>query len=161
VANTYVNLGAESEQILATYFEIVNSASGSISFPSGSTLIEDAFEDLEEAVVSQVSSSIPNYNAAVSSGGTRCVASLDSAGAYSISPEPSSYPVAVLYRVQQPLSTFNPANAVLEDVERAGGGGSIDSASNVGGGYEVFKDLNGTDLRFRTLLAGTNVTISQ
>lgn len=161
MANTHVNIGPTNETILATYWEIVESASGTLTYPTGAELVLDAFQDLEEAVVSQVSSSKPNFNAAASSGGTRCVCTLDSFGSYSISPEPANYPVAILYRVQQPLSSFNPDNAVLEDVERSGGGGSVASASNVGGGYEVFKDLNSTDLRFRTLLAGTNVTMTQ
>lgn len=161
MANTHVNLGPNNETILATYWETVNSASGTLTFPSGSELILDAFQDLEEAVVSTVSSGKPDFNAATSSGGARCVCTLDSFGAYSLSPEPSSYPVAILYRVSQPIESFNPDQAVLEDVQRAGGGGSVASASNVGGGYEVFKDLNSTDLRFRTLLAGSNVTITQ
>lgn len=161
MANTHVNLGPNDETILVTYWEAVSSASGTLTYPTGAELVLDAFQDLEEAVVSQVSSSKPNFNAAASSGGTRCVCTLDSFGAYSISPEPASYPVAILYRVQQPISSFDPTYAVLEDVERAGGGGSVASASNVGGGYEVFKDLNSTDLRFRTILAGSNVTISQ
>ena len=161
MANTYVNLGADGEKILATYYEITSAASGTISFPSGATLIEDSFQDLEEALVSQTSASKPSFNAAVDAGGNRCVCTLNSAGAYSISPTPSSYPVAILYRVEQPLSTFNPTYAVLEDVERAGGGGLVNSASNVGGGNEVWKDLNGTDLRFRTVVAGANITVTQ
>jgi hypothetical protein len=161
MSNTHVNLGPSSETILTTYWEITSSASGTLSFPTGSELVSDAFQGLEEGVVSKTSSGKPTFEAAVSSGGSRCVVSIDAFGSYSISPTPSAYPVAILYRVKQPLSSFNPDNAVLEDVERAGGGGTIDSASNVGGGYEVFKDLNGTDLRFRTLTAGSNVTITQ
>jgi len=161
MANTHIALGANNETILATYWALVESASGTIAFPTGSELILDAFQDLEEAVVSTVSAGKPTFNAAASSGGSRVVCSLDSFGSYTLSPEPSAYPVAILYRVQQPIGSFDPAYAVLEDVERAGGGGSVASASSVGGGYEVFKDLNGTDLRFRTILAGSNVTISQ
>jgi hypothetical protein len=42
-----------------------------------------------------------------------------------------------------------------------GGGGGVTSASNVGTGAEVFKQLTGSDLEFRTLVAGANVTITE
>ena len=161
MAHTHINLGTSYEQILATYWQTVSAASGIITYPAGAELVQDAFQGLEEAVVSQTSGGKPTFEAATSSGGTRCVCSLDSLGNFSISPAPSSYPVAILYRVKQPLATFNPDNAVLEDVERAGGGGSVDSASNVGGGFEVFKQLSAGDLQFRTITAGSNVTITQ
>jgi hypothetical protein len=38
--------------------------------------------------------------------------------------------------------------------------GKIDSANNVGGANEVFKDKSGTTLNFRTISAGTNTSIS-
>ena len=161
MSNTHINLGPGNEQILATYWQTVSAASGIVTYPAGAELVQDAFQGLEEAVVSQASGGKPTFEAATSAGGTRCVCTLDSFGAYSITPAPASYPVAILYRVKQPLTTFNPDNAVLEDVERAGGGGSVDSASNVGGGFEVFKQLSAGDLQFRSLTAGSNVTITQ
>ncbi len=39
-------------------------------------------------------------------------------------------------------------------------GGEIDTASNVGGGNEIFYQKVGTDLQFRTLSGGSNVTIT-
>jgi len=42
-----------------------------------------------------------------------------------------------------------------------GGGGEVNTASNVGGEKEVFKQKTGTDLEFRTLKEGDNVTITQ
>jgi len=43
----------------------------------------------------------------------------------------------------------------------SGGGGSVESASNVGGEIEVFKQKSGTDLEFRTVKAGTNIDVTQ
>jgi hypothetical protein len=41
------------------------------------------------------------------------------------------------------------------------GGGETNTASNVGGGNEVFKQKTGVDLEFRTLIAGTGIAITQ
>ncbi len=40
------------------------------------------------------------------------------------------------------------------------GGGEVNTASNVGVGYGIFKQKTGVDLEFRSLSAGTNVTIT-
>ena len=42
----------------------------------------------------------------------------------------------------------------------AGGSGEINTASNVGGGTEVFKQKVAKDLEFKTFVGGTNITLS-
>lgn len=41
-----------------------------------------------------------------------------------------------------------------------GGGGEANTASNVGGGAGVFKQKTGVDLEFKSLIAGTNITLT-
>jgi hypothetical protein len=43
----------------------------------------------------------------------------------------------------------------------AGGSGETNTASNVGGGNEVFKQKTGVNLEFRTLIAGSGITLTQ
>ena len=47
------------------------------------------------------------------------------------------------------------------DANGGGGGGETNTASNEGGGLEVFKTKNGVNLEFRTITQGTGVTIIQ
>lgn len=58
------------------------------------------------------------------------------------------------------LLTATELNAALAQLEAISSGSSA-SASNVGGGNELFKQQVLLDLQFRTLVAGTNVTVVQ
>ena len=147
MANTFAFLGGANlgEKIIAGYYALVSAASGTIVYPKGSTFLPDSYQDLEDALVSQVSGGKPTFNAAVSSGGSRCVCSLDSSGVYSISPIPSSYPVAICYRVKIPLSYFNADDPylIVEDVERIGvGGGAVDSVNSKVGAVSIVAGTN-------------------
>jgi len=50
-------------------------------------------------------------------------------------------------------------NASVIDLEAAGG--EVNTASNIGGGADVFAQKNGVDLEFRTLVGGTDIQIVQ
>lgn len=150
MANTYVHFtGVGSEKVLATYWEAVSSASGAITFPAGSTFVTNSFQDLEGAIVSRITGGVPNFNAASDSGGARCVATLDGAGSYSISPVPSAYPVALLFRVLIPIVYYDPTNqnVIAEDVERAGSLGAVDSVNSITGPV--------------TIAAGSGISVTQ
>lgn len=61
----YIGGGASSGYAFVTYWEAVSSASGTITIPSGGTLKENSFQDLEEGVCSTITSGLPDFNAAV------------------------------------------------------------------------------------------------
>ena len=60
------------------------------------------------------------------------------------------------------ISPGSGTGAVTINASGGGGGGEINTASNVGGGVEVFRQKTGADLEFRTLTSlGGTVTITQ
>lgn len=142
MANTVAFVGGSNatEKIVAGYFALANAASGTIAYPKSSTFLPASFQDLEDALVSTVLAGQPTFNAATSSGGSRCVCDLDSSGNYSISPAPSSFPVAICYRVKISISNFNADDPshIVEDVERVGlGGGAVDSVNTKIGNISI------------------------
>jgi hypothetical protein len=160
----YIYIGGSSNgYAFVTYFEIVSGSSGTVTIPSGGTVKLAGFQDLENALASQVTDDKPDFNAAVDGGGTRVVVTFDASGNYSLSPEPASYPVAIVFRVVIPEANidWNSDNIILEDIERPGGSGSgtISGGANTGAGEGVFKDVSGGDLRFKSLTGnGINIT---
>jgi len=161
----YVYIGEGSTgYVFATYWEAISSASGFVTLPAGASVKLDAFQDLEDAVASSIVSGLPDFNAAVDGSGNRVVATFDISGNYTLSPTPVSYPIALMYRVVilESQIDWNSANIVIEDIHRPGGGGSgtVTGGANVGTGAGVFKDLNGGDLRFRSI-TGTGLTVTE
>ncbi len=51
--------------------------------------------------------------------------------------------------------------ASFADLQAGGGGGEANTGANLGSGAEVFKEKAGVELRFKTLIAGSNVTINE
>lgn len=49
---------------------------------------------------------------------------------------------------------------IIDVPDSGGGGGGVSGASNVGAGTGVWKDLSGSTLRFKSLVAGTNITLT-
>jgi hypothetical protein len=51
-------------------------------------------------------------------------------------------------------------NTILDNSAGGGGGGEANTASNLGAGEGVFAQKVGVDLQFKSLLAGSNITLS-
>ena len=71
-------------------------------------------------------------------------------------------PIGNLNEVIKYLSGFiniGDFNIVEQEQGGGGGGGEINTASNVGTGDGVFKQKTGVDLEFKSLIAGTNLSI--
>ena len=56
--------------------------------------------------------------------------------------------------------TLTPSADELEIAAAGGGGGEVNTASNVGAGEDIFKQKVGVDLEFKTIVAGANITLT-
>jgi hypothetical protein len=100
--------GAGGKYIETNRFEIIGSGtSGTVSLPTNSTVMLDRFGGTVDAVTSEVSSSTPTYVSAKTAGGVPIAATFNSSGNWSLSGTPSSYPIAIIYRVKQMLANFD------------------------------------------------------
>jgi hypothetical protein len=160
----FIHIGqGASHNVVATYWQLTSSASGTITPPARATLKQDSFQDLEDALASQVMDDKPTFNAAVDATGMRVVVAMDVAGNFTLSPAPVSFPVAIVYRVVIPEDCldYNSPHLMVEDIERPGGSGGIDSAQNLGGGAGVYKTKSTDTLYFRTLVAGNGISVTE
>lgn len=98
----------EGKRVRTTRFATISSGtSGSVTLPSNSTVILDDFGGTVDAVVTTISGGRPTNSPALTSGGSVIAATFNSSGNYTLSATPSSYPVALIYRVEQTLSNFD------------------------------------------------------
>ena len=94
--------------VRTTRFAIISSGtSGSVTLPSNSTVILDDFGGTTDAILSQVISGKPSYKTPQTSAGALIATSFDSSGNYILTGTPSSYPIAIVYRVRQTLENFD------------------------------------------------------
>lgn len=98
--------------VRTTRFALINSGtSGTVTPPASATIILDDFgleaSGLVDAVISQVQSSRPTFQAAVTVSGATITTTFDSSGNWVLSAAPDAYPVAIIYRVEQTLEDFD------------------------------------------------------
>lgn len=94
--------------VRTTRFSSISSGtSGTITVPANSEVILDDFGGTVDAVVAQISGGRPDLQSAKTAGGVVVATTFDTNGNWSFSGTPSSYPVAILYRVRQKFSDFD------------------------------------------------------
>jgi hypothetical protein len=100
--------GLGDKYVRTTRFEIINSGtSGTVTLPANSEVVLDDFGGTTDAVVAQSSGGKPTMVSAITSSGSIVATTFDSSGNWSLTGTPSSYPVAILYRVRQQLTNFD------------------------------------------------------
>jgi hypothetical protein len=88
----------ENNEIIITYFESVSATTGTVTVPTGGTIMLDQFQGGVDAYVSTIANTKPTGIFPETSGGVVVdVSSFTSGGAWTLSGTPSAYPVAIIY----------------------------------------------------------------
>lgn len=112
--------------------------SGTASLPLNSEVVLDDFGGTVDALVLQISGGKPTVLPALTATGVVVAATFDSSGNWAFSGTPSSYPVALVYRVRTTLSAFDSTSSDIwgepgvVGVQPVGQGGTGLSAFVVG-----------------------------
>jgi len=132
-AASFIDVG-EKYVRTSRFATISSGTSGTITLPPNSQVVLDDFGGSTDAVLSKIVSGKPNYENVKTVGFTVIATSFDSAGNYSITGTPSSYPIAIIYRVRQQIKDFDSTSSdILGGVDFDSGPGSY-LTSNIDGG---------------------------
>lgn len=97
----------ETNEYKITYWASITTDSGSITKPTGSTIVLDALSAGVDAVVETISNGQPTGFSPVTGGGAYVtVSSFDTSGNYTLSGTPSATPVALLYVITIPADQY-------------------------------------------------------
>jgi len=98
--------------VRSTRFETISSGTtGSVTIPSEQSVILDDFGGTIDAIVTTISNGRPTTSPAQTTGNTIIATTFDASGNYTFTGTPSTYPVAIMYRVRQKLSTYLDTNS--------------------------------------------------
>jgi hypothetical protein len=89
------------------FITIGSGTSGTVTLPPGATVVLDDFGGTTDALVSVMSGGKPTFNTPLTALGAPVATSFDSSGNYNFTGVPASYPVALIYRVEQTLQNFD------------------------------------------------------
>jgi len=88
----------ENNEYKILYFASISKATGTITIPTGATILLDQFYSGGDAIVETLVNGQPSEQSPVTAGGAVVsVSSFDASGNYTLSGTPSSYPVALVY----------------------------------------------------------------
>lgn len=113
----------EGKYVRTSRFASIGSGtSGTLTLPSNSTIIENDFGGSGlDCVTSKISGGKPTFESAVTSGNVVITATLDTSGNYVLSSTPSSYPIALIFRIQQTQINFDStASDIVGDPDYSG-----------------------------------------
>ncbi len=97
-----------SKYVRTTRFASIGAGtSGTVTLPSFSTVVLDDFGGTTDAIVTQISSGKPTLQPALTASGVVVATTFDSSGNWALSGTPTSYPVAIVYRVKQSFANFD------------------------------------------------------
>lgn len=97
----------EANEYKVTYWASIATNSGTITKPTGSTIILDSFASGVDALVETISNGQPTGYSPVTGGGAYVtVSSFDASGNYTLSGTPSATPVALLYILTIPADQY-------------------------------------------------------
>lgn len=101
----------ENNEYKITYFEQVNSLSGTVTIPAGATIMLNQYPGGVDALVSKQSAGVPTGEQPETSGGIKIdVTSFNSTGNYALSGNAISYPVAIIYTLKIKAINFQNLN---------------------------------------------------
>jgi len=90
----------EQNEYKITYYTEINAATGTITKPTGSTILTDQFFGGIDAYVSTIANGQPTGNFPTTAGGVEVdVTSFDASGNFTLSGTPSAYPCALIYKL--------------------------------------------------------------
>jgi hypothetical protein len=109
-------IALEDKYVKATWFETINSGtSGTLTPPTGGTIMLDQWSAGVDCVTSTISGELPTYQSPLTAGGVIVTGTLDSLGNWSLSGTPSPYPVALIYVYKSKLTDFDYTKTLLEE----------------------------------------------
>lgn len=146
-------INLEDKYVRTTRFATISSGTtGTITLPPNSTVVLNDFGGTTDAVTSQISGGRPTYTSAVTSLGAVVATTFDTSANYTLSDTPSSYPIAILYRVQQFLKDFDSTSSDIvggpEIIGSSGGGGGTPGGPT----NSIQTNASGSFLGYSTLL---------
>jgi hypothetical protein len=97
----------ENKHVITTRFASISAGSGTVTPPAESTIRLDDFGGTTDAIVTTIVGGKPSNENAYTAGGEVISTTFDGSGSYVLSGIPSSYPVALVYRVVTNLVDFD------------------------------------------------------
>lgn len=156
------NLG--DKIVRSTRFYLISSGtSGTVNLPALSTVVLDDFGGPKDAMASKMLDGKPTFETVTTALGAVVEVTFDSSGNYTLSGVPSSYPVAIVYRVQQRFEDFDSTSSdVVGESSSAPLWGQIEgSIGSQADLYENFVSLGGKlVLSSRTVNTNANIISS-